>query len=145
MLKSRRVMYERAKIAARHGEFEEAYRLNERAYALMSPGKPTHSTIRYQQGWICMQRGDDIEALRYFRDALTISQLNEVQRGNKGESARVKWRMSQIMEKQGLAEEARTYREAAEKTKKELAATGDYPKGITEDDSWDLFLGLLYR
>ena len=148
MLNGRRVMHERAKIAARHGEFEEAYRLNERAYELMSPGKPTHSSVmatRYQQGWVCMQKGDDIEALRYFRDALTICQLNEVQRGNKGESARVKWRMSQIMEKQGLAEEARTYREAAEKTKKELAATGDYPKGVTEDDSWDAFLGLLYR
>ena len=141
-------MYERAKIAARQGELEQAYRLNERAYELMSPGKPTHSSVmaaRYQQGWICMQRGDDTGALRYFRDALTICQLNEVQRGNQGESARVKWRMSQIMEKQGFAEEAKSYREAGEKTKKELAATGDYPQGITEDDTWDVFLGLLYR
>lgn len=45
-----------------------------------------------------MQRGNEVEALRYFRDALAIRQLNEAQRGNKGESARVKWRMSQIME-----------------------------------------------
>ena len=141
-------MYERAKIAVRHGELEEAYRLNERAYELMSEGKPTHSSVmatRFQQGRICMQRRDDTEALRCFRDALTICQLNEVQRGNKGESARVKWRVSQIMERQGHAEEAKTYREAAEDTKMELAATGDYPKGIPEDDSWDVFVGLLYR
>lgn len=141
-------MHERAKIAARHGDFDQAYNYNERAYELMSPGKPTHSSVmatRYQQGWLAMQRGNEVEAPRYFRDALTICQLNEAQRGNKGESARVKWRMSQIMEKQGLTDEAKTYREAGEETKKELAATGDYPKGITEDDSWDVFLGLLYR
>ena len=92
-----------------------------------------------------MQRGDEEEALRYFRDALTICQFNEAQRGNMGESARIKWRMSQLMEKQGLVDEAKVYREAGENTKKELAVTGDYPKGVTEDDSWDIFLGLLYR
>ena len=92
-----------------------------------------------------MEREDDTDALRHFRDALTICQLNEVRRGNKGEFARVKWRMSQIMERQGLAEEAKTCRKAAEKTRNELAVTGDFPKGIPEDDSWDVFLGLLYR
>ena len=92
-----------------------------------------------------MQRADDMEALRYFRDALTICQLNEVQRGNKGESARVQSLMSQIMERQGLVEEAKTYREAGEKTKKELAATGDYPRGITKDGTLDVFTGILHR
>ena len=71
--------------------------------------------------------------------------LGRLLRGNGGESARVQWRMSQIMEIQGLVEEANTYREAGGKTKKELAASGDYPKGITEDDTWDVFIGLLYR
>lgn len=141
-------MHERARIAARHDDFDEAYKLNEQAYELMAPGKPTHSSVmatRYQQGWVSMQRGDEEEALRYFRDALTICQFNEAQRGNMGESARIKWRMSQLMEKQGLVDEAKVYREAGENTKKELAVTGDYPKGVTEDDSWDIFLGLLYR
>ena len=103
-------MYERAKFAARQGDFEEAYRLNGRAYELLSPGKPTYSSVmaaKYQQGWICMQRGDDTEPLRFFREALAICQLNEVQRGNQRESARVKWRISQILEKQGLEEEAK--------------------------------------
>ncbi|KAL8647404.1 MAG: hypothetical protein Q9210_005582 [Variospora velana] len=134
----REIMHERAKIAARHSNFNKAYNYNEQAYKLMSPGKPTHSSVmatRYQQGWVAIQRGNEVEALRYFRDALTICQLNKAQRGNKGESARVKWRMSQIMENQGLADEAKTYREAGEETKKELTATGDYPKGITEDNS----------
>ena len=92
-----------------------------------------------------MQRKDDTDTLRHFRDPLTICQLNEVQRGNKSESARFKWRMSQIVERQSLAEEAKTYRKAAEKARNELAATGDFPKGIPEDGSWDVFLGLLYR
>ena len=46
------------------------------------------------------------------------------------------------MERQGLVEEAKTYRAAGEKTKTELAATGDY---TTEDDTWDVFIEILYR
>ena len=101
--------------------------------------------IRYQQGLVWTQQGGEKEALRYFRDALATCEFNEARRGNKGESARLKWRMSQIMEKQGLVDEAKAYRAAAEETKEELMATGDYPTGVSEDDSWDVFLGLLYR
>ncbi|KAL9039792.1 MAG: hypothetical protein Q9214_004731 [Letrouitia sp. 1 TL-2023] len=102
------VMYERAKIARVHKkDLNLAYELCERAYDLMSPGKPTHSSvmaIHYQKGLVCSARGDsdsDIEAIQHFRNALTICQLNEAQRGNQGESARVKWRLSQVLERQG--------------------------------------------
>ena len=143
-----RVAYERAKIALIHNDLDEASRLNNRAYELMSPDKPSHSSVmatKYLQGKINMLRGDDEEALRSFREALTICQINEVQRGNQGESARVKWRLSQILEKQGHCAQAKGYRDAAEETKKTLVATGDYAMGVTEEDSWDTFLGLLYR
>lgn len=92
-----------------------------------------------------MERGQEAETLRYFRDALAICQLNEAQQGNKGESARIKWRMSQIMENQGLADEAKIYRQAADEIKRDLTATGDYPESSTEDDSWEAFLSLPYR
>ncbi|KAI9671547.1 MAG: hypothetical protein M1817_003599 [Caeruleum heppii] len=140
--------YELGKIAAQQEDLSRAYELYQHAYRLVSPSKPTHSSVMatlYHQGLVCMQRDEDEEALRHFRDALTICQLNEAQRGNQGESVRVKWRMSQIMERQGLADEAQAYRAAAEETKQRLQATGDYAVGITADDSWDTFLGILYR
>ena len=143
-----RVAYERAKIALIHSDLDEASKLNNCACELMSPGKPNHSSVmatRYLQGRINLLRGDDEAALVSLRDALTICEVNEAQRGNQGESARVKWRMSQILERQGMAAEAKETLDAAEETKKTLAATGDYAKGLTEDDSWDTFMGLLYR
>jgi tetratricopeptide (TPR) repeat protein len=151
-----RCAYELAKIAAKQGHFKKAYDLNERAYKCISSGKPTHTSVmatQYRQGYVCMQTEDCKneedrnfdEALRHLRDALTICQLHEVRRGNKGESARVKWRTSQILVKQGLESEARTFRESAQKTKKELRDTGLYPDPAGEEESWDCFLGLLYR
>ena len=85
-----------------HNDLEKASRLNNIAHELMSPGKPTHSSVmatRFLQGRIRKIQGNDIEALRNLRDALTICQFNMVQRGNQGESARVKWLLSQIMER----------------------------------------------
>jgi hypothetical protein len=69
----------------------------------MAPGKPNHATViatRFLQAIILIARGedagncdeDDKEALHYpyLNDTLAICQVNEVQRGNQGESARVK-------------------------------------------------------
>jgi hypothetical protein len=57
-----------------------------------------------------------------------MRQINDGQRGNQGESARVKWRMSQIMDGQGLTAEANVFLEAAEDAKEELQATRDYSR-----------------
>jgi hypothetical protein len=141
-------MHERAKIAARGNDLSKAFELNERAYQLVITGKPTNSSVmatRYQQGWVSMQRGENEEALHHFRTALTICQLNHVQRGNRGDSAWVEWRMSGIMEAQGLTEKAKIFRDAALETRDKHQQTGEYPAGISEDDGWDVFLGLLYR
>ncbi|KAL9612957.1 MAG: hypothetical protein Q9167_002486 [Letrouitia subvulpina] len=150
-----KVMYERAKIARVHKkDLKLAYELCERAYDLMSPGRLTHSSVMatcYQKGLVCSARGDsdsDIEAMQHFRNALTICQLNEAQRGNQGESARVKWRLSQVLERQvgqKKKDEAGRLAEEARHIKNELSATGDYPMGRTEDEEWDAFVGLLYR
>ena len=115
---------------------------------LVSAGKPTHSSVSastYRLGWVCLLKQDYDMALMHFEKALAICQLNEPQRGNAGESARVKWRMAQIYEQRGQLEDARAFREAAEKTKKTLLETGDYAVVDDEDSSWDALIGLLYR
>ena len=72
----------------------------------MARGNPTAPAIAatlYQLGRVAMMQELDIDALRYFRDALTICQLNE-SKGNKGETARVQWWMSQFMKLQGMCQ-----------------------------------------
>lgn len=114
----------------------------------MSEGKPNHSSVSaslYRQGWVFLQQEKLDDALLQFDKALAICQLNEPQRGNAGESARILWRMAQIYEKKGQVEDAKTFIDAAEKIKRTLQATGDYAHVVHLDDSWDSFLGLLYR
>lgn len=114
----------------------------------MSRGKPTHASVgaaHYRQGWILQLKGDLDTALLHFEKALTICQINEPNRGNKGESARVQWRISQIFAAKGQQEDAKVLREAAEETKRVLHSTGDYAIVTDEDASWDTLLGLLYR
>jgi tetratricopeptide (TPR) repeat protein len=136
------------KLAACQNELDEAYAHFERAVKLMSDGKPTHASVgaaRYQQGCVRMRQENDLDALRLFRDALTICQMNEAGKGTQADSARVKWRMSQVMERQKMAAEAKAYREAAEATKKTLLATGLYARGVGEEQEYDSLIGLLYR
>lgn len=136
------------KIAAGQNELDEAYAHFERAAKLMSNGKPTHASVgaaRFQQGRVRMRQGNDIDALRLLRDALTICQMNEAGKGTQADSARVKWRMSQVMERQKITAQAKAYREAAEATKKALLATGLYARGVGEEQEYDSLVGLLYR
>lgn len=143
-----RCALERAKIAVRQGDLAKAHELNEKSYKLVSMGKPTHSSVmasRYRQAVVCMQQGDDNAALNHLQYALQICQLNEAQRGDKGESARVKWRLAQIFDRKGFENEAKLFREDAEETKRQLDGTGNYTSGIKGDDSWDVYLSILCR
>lgn len=136
------------KIAAAEGKLDEAYDFLQRAFDLMAEGKPAHISVvpaRFHQGCVRMRQGQDAEALRLLRDALTICQANEGGKGTQADSARVKWRMSQVMEREGMETEAQDYREDAEKTKKELFATGLYAQGSGEEEEYDSLVGLLYR
>ncbi|KAK1246825.1 hypothetical protein MKX08_000627 [Trichoderma sp. CBMAI-0020] len=140
--------YERAKIEAWRGNLEKAYSLALKACDLVSVGKPTHASVmaaQYLLGWIAMLRGENDLALQHFEGSLVISRINEQHRGNSGESARIQWRMSQVLERMGRQEEAMTLREAAVKVKTSLLATGDYAQVEDEGSSWDALVGLLYR
>ncbi|QYT03110.1 hypothetical protein H0G86_010079 [Trichoderma simmonsii] len=140
--------YERAKIEAWRGNLEEAYSLATKAHDLVSAGKPTHASVmaaQYRLGWIAMLQGKNDIALQHFEKSLVISRMNEQHRGNSGESARIQWRMSQVLERMGREENALSLREAAVKVKTSLLATGDYAQVEDEDDSWDALVGLLYR
>ena len=48
------------------------------------------------------------------------------------------------MERDGNEVEAKAYREAAEKTKKELLDTGLYAQGSGEEEEYDSLIELLY-
>ncbi|UKZ49079.1 hypothetical protein TrVGV298_003318 [Trichoderma virens] len=140
--------YERAKIEAWRGNLEEAYSLAMKAHDLVSAGKPTHASVmaaQYRLGWIAMLQGGNDLALQHFEKSLVISRINEQHRGNSGESARIQWRMSQVMERMGREEDAKSLRDAAVKVKASLLATGDYVQVEDEDSSWDALVGLLYR
>lgn len=99
-----------------------------------------------------MQLGNaEEEVLHHFRSALAICHVNEIQRGNEGESARVKWRMATVMEAQGLKDEEAKLRGSAVEMRRRLRGTGEYPTvGLSVEDEedeegWDCLLGMLYR
>lgn len=134
----------------------------QRAYDLQYPGKPTHQSVasaRYHQARVCMSRQpnpvtedekaeqaqNDEEALTYLRQALMVTQFNEPRRGDQGESARVKWQISKIWDRQGRTADAATYRSAALKVKNELEQTGLYPTAPDEEQQWDCFTDLVDR
>jgi tetratricopeptide (TPR) repeat protein len=140
------------KILAREGNLDEALKYLQRAVDFMSDGKPTHASVgaaKFQQGVVYMLYGNeerDMEALRSFRDALSIAQMNEAGKGTQADSARVKWRMSQVMERRGMAAEAKAFNKAAEATKKKLLATGLFAQVSGEEElEYDSLVGLLYR
>lgn len=125
----------------------------QRAYDLQSPGKPTHQSVAsalYHQGLVCLlrvsdQQKNDEQALAYLQQALTITQFNESRRGDQGESARVKWHISKIWDRQGRTADAATYRASALRTKFELEQTKLYPAAPDEEQSWDCFSDLVDR
>lgn len=139
------------KIAAREKNLDDASRHLQRAVDLMSVGKSTHASVgaaKFQQGVVGMLKSkekEDMDALRLFRDALSIAQMNEAGKGTQADSARVKWRMSQVMERQGMTAEAKAFGDAAEATKKKLLATGLFAQGSGEEQDYDGLVGLLYR
>ncbi len=139
------------KIAARENCLEEAFNYLQRAVELVSVGKPTHASVgaaKFQQGVVCLLQeteDKDMEALRLFRDALSNAQMNEAGKGNQADSARVKWRMSQVMNRLGMTAEGKAFGESANATKVKLLATGCYAHGCNEEQEYDSLVGLLYR
>ncbi|CAK7241120.1 MAG: hypothetical protein STHCBS139747_002578 [Sporothrix thermara] len=152
------------KIAIEERDWDEAERQLQRAYDLQYPGKPTHQSVAsalYHQARLCVLRpvdggGDEEEArkqrerndekaLGYLKKALSITQFNEARRGDQGESARVKYKIADILERQGKVQEAATYRADAVAIKKKLEATKRYPKAPDEDQEWDCFSDLVDR
>ena len=148
-----RTSYILGKIAVQQDDLDLAMQHLQRAYDLQYPGKPTHQSVAsalYHQALVCMRRPtdrskNDEQALSYLRQALTITQFNEPRRGDQGESARVKWQISKIWERQQRSADAATYRAAALRTKTELERTGLYPKAPDVEQSWDCFSDLVDR
>ncbi|OAQ60315.1 tetratricopeptide repeat domain-containing protein [Pochonia chlamydosporia 170] len=143
--------YERAKIEAWRGNLAEAYSLATKAHDLVSADKPTQASVmaaQYRLGWIAMLQEKNDLALQHLEKSLAISKGNEKDRaksGKSGESARTQWRMSQVLERMGKEEEARSLRETAVKVKDSLLATADYAQVEDEESSWDALVGLLFR
>ncbi|KAK4208503.1 hypothetical protein QBC37DRAFT_431898 [Rhypophila decipiens] len=141
------------KIAYQEGDLELAMKYLQRAYDLQYPGKPTHQSVAsalYHQALVCMRWPTDREqrdeqALNYLRQALIITQFNEPRRGDQGETARVKWQISKIWDRQGRTADAAMYRTAALRAKVELERTGLHPKAPDEEQSWDCFSDLVDR
>ncbi|KAJ5959309.1 Tetratricopeptide-like helical [Penicillium vulpinum] len=147
------------KIAYTENDLESARRYIQRAYDLQYPGKPTHQSVAsalYHQALVCLRRSDtetdpeqqkrnDEQALEYLRDALRITQFNEPRRGDQGESARVKWQISKIWERQGRTADASTYKASALRAKLELEKTGLHPVAPDEEQGWDAFTDVVDR
>ncbi|KAH6623777.1 P-loop containing nucleoside triphosphate hydrolase protein [Chaetomium tenue] len=154
--------YERAKLAERKGDLKAAEQLSREAQTLLSVRNLEHASVAaalYQRARIAMLRGKNNfggnynkTALQYLRQALAICKNNEPLGGNRGEAARVRWRMALVCGRLGRVEEAGRLREEAEKVKRELEDTGEYavvPGGLEgeekEEAGWDALVGLLYR
>ncbi|UKZ53095.1 hypothetical protein TrVGV298_006883 [Trichoderma virens] len=141
------------KIAFQENDIDLAMQYLQRAYDLQYPGKPTHQSVAsalYHQALVCMQRQADREkndeqALEYLQKALIITRFNESRRGDQGETARVKWQIAKIWDRQGRSADAATYRAAALRVKSELERLGLHPKAPDEEQSWDCFSDLVDR
>lgn len=143
-----RTKHELSKIAAWQGKLDVAYELAKEGLELVSVGKPNHASVmaaQYRLGWIAMLLEKFDLSLEHLQKALVIAQLNEQQRGNSGESARVRWRISQVYWKTGRIEDAKTFYDGAVCVKKDLLASGEYATPEDEEGSWDALVGLLYR
>lgn len=153
MLIHPRTAYILGKIAFREGQLDVAMRYLQRAYDLQYVGKPTHQSVAsalYHQALVCMawptnREKHDEQALGYLRQALIITQFNEPLRGDQGETARVKWQISKIWNRQGRSADAAMYRSAALRAKVELERTGLHPTAPDEEQSWDCFTDLVDR
>lgn len=60
-------------------------------------------------GWIALLLEDYDLALQHLQKALVICQLNEPQGGHSGESARVRWRISQVYDRMGNHQDAQAF------------------------------------
>ncbi|KAF9736048.1 hypothetical protein PMIN01_05963 [Paraphaeosphaeria minitans] len=151
-------------------DVEESQRWQARVYG---EGSHYHGEAQYDLGEIAMKQGNlqsanthskrpmiscsqesqpisrswraDEKALTCFERCLTICQINEPKRGDQGESARVMWRISQVLNRQRKIKEAAAFHDAAEKTKSTLEKPGEFPHVDDYENSWDCFLGQLYR
>jgi hypothetical protein len=85
------------------------------------------------------------QAAVYLNHALRITRHNEPMRGDQGESARVMWRLSQVLTRQGHTEDAVKYATLATEIKTGLEKTGLHPKAPDEEQSWDCFSDLVDR
>lgn len=86
--------------------------------------------------------------LQHLQRAPVICQLNEPQRENSGESARVRWRISQVYDRMGNHQNARAFYESAVKEKEKLLATAEYAISDDDDDDeapWNALVSLLYK
>jgi tetratricopeptide (TPR) repeat protein len=137
-----------AKIAMLKGRFDDARGFAESVRADFAKNSTLHPALAsacYRLGCIYMQQQDLPKALECFEEALGICQLREVHKGDKGETARVKWRISQIKDMQGEHAEADISRLPTEATYDTLHATGKYTPGVDKEQGFDNLISFLYR
>ncbi len=106
-----------AKLAFLEGNFEDARGFFEESarvdFAKNSTLHPAVASACYRLGCIYMQQQSLTKALDCFEEALGICQLREVHKGDRGGTARVKWRISQIKNMQGEHIDAETLKLSA--------------------------------
>ncbi|KAJ8132507.1 hypothetical protein O1611_g1115 [Lasiodiplodia mahajangana] len=141
-----------AHVAFNRGDFEKSLKLEDHALRIFLQVQPTHhyvSTAYYRKGLVKMRQGLYDEALNSFHLALQICAINEEQKGDKGESARVLRNMSEVMRRQGLGVKSQELLTAAQAIYNDCHATGLYtgPRNglISSDDGWDNLIAFLYR
>ncbi len=144
-----------AHIALNEGDFETSYNHEKAALETFLKVQPTYhyvSAAYYRLGLARMAQKDYGEALDLFRNALDICQLNEVQKGDKGESARVLWRMAQAFGFQGQHKAREDLAAAALTIFDSCHATGLYKVNARlngqepqNDTDWDGLMAFLYR
>lgn len=83
--------------------------------------------------------GEHLEA------ALLISQLNEREKGDGGESARVMNKLAQAYLAKGLHDKASQMKKTADETYTALLATWEYARGTDEMPKWDYLICLKFR
>jgi tetratricopeptide (TPR) repeat protein len=137
-----------AMIAYKENDLQTAFDLEEKALKIFLKAYPIHplvATAYYRQGCVRLRQDRLDEALTRFQMALDITQLYESEKGDKGESARVLWRMSQALELQGRQAEASELKRAAKEIHETLYATGLYTAPSNEEEGWDNLQSFWYR
>ncbi|KAJ6019884.1 Tetratricopeptide-like helical [Penicillium canescens] len=139
--------YVEGQICEAKGAFTEAEKLYENSYQLFSNLAHMHPIVGaklLRLGSLSIKQEDADKAVDYLKAALKLSQYNERTQGDKGDYARVLWKLSQALELKNEGFEARRLRQQAEGIRRAIQGSR-FDELPATDDSYNILVAAYFR